>query len=225
MSAPAGIGVAPRVGIADSGVAPDRVSVDLGRDFTGRPGDPSVVDELGHGTPLAELVVAGCQQAILVVARIFGRRRAAAVGQVVTALDWLVEQHVQIINLSFGIPEANPELAAACQRAAAAGVVLVASAPARGRPTFPAAYPCCLSVSGDARCRPGEISWLGTTQAEFGAHPLLNDDGPPVGGASYATARVSGMVAALLAKGCPAASIRDALKAQACHLGPERRQA
>lgn len=230
MNRPAGIGIAPRVGIADSGIALDRLAVAAARDFIGRPEDlsapvPSGADELGHGTAIAQLVVARCQQAELVLARIFGRRRAAAVGQVVAALDWLVEQRVQIINLSLGLAEPSPGLAAACQRAADAGVILVAASPARGRPTLPAAYPVCLAVSGDARCRPGEISWLGTTQAEFGAHPLLDGDGPPVGGASYATARVSGMIAALLAEGCPAARIREALKLQASHLGPERRRA
>ncbi len=220
----------PRVGIMDSGIAADfATSVLAARDFTdaspgGQASSSWMADDTGHGTAVARLVLDGCEDADLILARIFGQGRVASVERVVAAMAWLVESRVQVINLSFGMAAQNPVLTCACHEAASMGVVLVASSPARGRATYPASEPVCLAVSGDARCGPHEISWLANAQAEFGAHPgLRHTQCAQAGGASFAAARVTGMVADLLAQGCPVAGIRPALRGRASYLGPERR--
>ena len=77
--------------------------------------------------------------------------------------------------------------------ALAAGLILIASTPARGAPVYPAAYPGVLRVTGDARCGPGELSALGVP-ADYGAC-VRDVDGSP-GGASLAAAHVTGLLAA-----------------------------
>lgn len=180
----------------------------------------------GHGSQIAECVLQHCPSADLLVARVFDHGREAGVDAVLAGLAWLVDQGVQLVNMSFGMGWASPRLARACRAAADAGVVLVASAPARGGISFPAAFEDCIAVSGDARCAPGEVSWLATAGADFGTHPLLDPRGPRRGGgASIAAARMSGMLAARLEAGVDARNLRAELAYRARYFGPERRHA
>ena len=116
-------------------------------------------------------------------------------------------------------------LRAACAAAEAAGVLLVAASAARGAPVFPAAYPGVLRVSGDARCGPEEVSDLEGEPAHFGASPVASGATGLVGGASFACARVSGMLAAVLARepGLGAPAVLARLRALARYRGRERR--
>ena len=69
------------------------------------------------------------------------------------AVDWLVDQGVKIINLSFGAeqdPPGDPVLGLAVQRAQQAGALVIAAAGNDGANTdsfYPAAYPDVLGVS------------------------------------------------------------------------------
>jgi subtilisin family serine protease len=69
------------------------------------------------------------------------------------ALDWLVDQGVEIINLSFGgeqQPPGDPVLGLSVQRARGAGVLVIAAAGNDGEKTgsfYPAAYPGVLGVA------------------------------------------------------------------------------
>jgi hypothetical protein len=211
-----------RIGLIDSGV--------------GRAFDSAVVathsfagacdERLEHGEQIAACVLQHCPSARLLVACVLDRRREACVDAVVAGLAWLVDEGAQLINMSFGMLQPSPRLAQACRAAADAGVVLVAAAPARGGAAFPAALSDCIGASGDARCAPGEVSWLATEVADFGTHPFL-DPGDPRrgGGASIASARLSGLLAARLEAGVEASALRAELERQARYFGPERRHA
>lgn len=211
-----------RVGLIDSGVggafAEAVVAV---RSLTGVAGD-----RLGHGSQIAGCVLEHCPSARLLVAQVFDEGREATVDAVLEALAWLVGERAQLINMSFGMGQASPRLGEACRAAARAGVVLVAAAPARGGPVFPAAFDECIAVTGDARCAPGEVSWLATPTAEFGTHSLLDARNPlRGGGASIAAAHMSGMLATLLEAGVETRDLRAELAGRARYLGPERRHA
>lgn len=211
-----------RVGLIDSGVG--RVfdaAVVAARAFAG-----ACDERFEHGEQIAACVLQHCPSARLLVACVLDRHGEARVDAVVDGLAWLVEQGALLVNMSFGMPQPSPRLAQACHAAAAAGVVLVAAAPARGGIAFPAAFGECIGVSGDARCAPGEVSWLATGVADFGTHPFL-DPGDPRrgGGASMATARLSGLLAARLEAGVEASALRAELERLARYVGPERRHA
>jgi hypothetical protein len=97
--------------------------------------------------------------------------------------------------------------------------VLVAASPARGEPVYPAAYPGVVRATGDARCAPGEHSWLASAHADFGAHGSAG----AVRGASAGCAHVSARLAALLAEGASPARALGALRERAHYTGAEHR--
>lgn len=243
----------PRVGIVDSGHAGhQQAGVDAAaafmHDADGLWRCEAVPDRLGHGSAVLDIIQRLAPQARFCVAQVFAERPATSAAQVAAAIDWLLERQVQVINLSLGLHASRPALEAACRRALAAGVVLCASAPAHGAAVFPAGYAGVWRVTGDARCGRDEFSWLGTAQADFGAHvsPLpasmpapgssparLAVDGivppsrPPRGsGASMACAHVTGHLAGAWPRLCgqvPVESWMAWLRSQARHQGPERR--
>ncbi len=209
-----------RVGLIDSalGQAFD-ASVLAAHSFAG-----ACDERFEHGEQIAACVLQHCPSARLLVASVLDRRREGRVDAVVDGLAWLVDEGAQVINMSFGMPQFSPRLAQACRAAAEAGVVLVAAAPARGDAAFPAAFGDCIGVSGDARCAPGEVSWLATGAADFGTHPFLEPGDPRRGGgASIASARLSGLLAAWLEAGMKASALRAELERRARYVGPERR--
>lgn len=183
---------------------------------------PAVGDELGHGTQIAKIILDNNQGIELLIAQVFANRRQCAPAEVVAALDWLAAAGASVINMSFGITRPEVALRLACERVSHAGAILIGSAAARGATVFPAAYPCCIAVSGDARCDSEQISWLGTATADFGAHPFVLSGS---GGASYAAARITSRIVRLLAKGVATEEIRSSLQAQCSFHGPESRRA
>ena len=218
-----------RVGIADSGVsATAGVNVVARADFITAATPPSPRedrrDPAGHGSALAA-VIAAAGEVELLDARIFDASLRTSAAQAAAAIDWLVSEGVQLLNLSFGLREDRAVLREACARAIEAGVVIVASAPARGEPVFPASYPHVLRATGDARCTEGEISWLGTAQADAGGRPRTPCG--RVAGASAGCAHVCAALAQLMTLHPRAArdDLLDALRRNARYQGPERRNA
>lgn len=162
--------------------------------------EPAGGRPLPHGEAVAALVLAAAPNACLIDARIASHRYAPTPAMVAAAIEWCADEGARVVNLSLGLLEDRAILRESCARALARGVVLVAAAPARGTPVFPAAYPGVFAVSGDARCALGQWSLLkGETSgaAGWGCSPA----GPAkaTGGASMATARFTGIVASFLA--------------------------
>jgi hypothetical protein len=213
------------VGVVDSGVAAGFPGLVAARRFDADGGAQAVDDRIGHGTGIARLLREHGDGPGLLVAQVFAQTQRCSPAQIAAALEWLVDSGAALVNLSVGLRRAAACLRLACERAEAAGVILVASAPARGAPVYPAAYAQCIAVSGDARCADQEVSWLGSANADFGAHPFLLHSDSHSGGASYAAARVSGRIARLLDAGTPATAIAETLRAQCRYHGPERRRA
>lgn len=218
-----------RVGLADSGVdGPASAKVVARADFlavhTAGPLQTGPRDPSGHGSALAAVIVAPGEVELL-DARIFDASLRTSAAQAAAAIDWLVANGAQIINLSFGLRDDRAVLREACARAVSAGVLLVASVPARGEPVFPASYPDVLRATGDARCSEEEISWLGSDQADAAGTPRT-----PCGRVAGASAGCAHVCAALLkamigARGAGRAELLEDLKREARHRGPERRGA
>ncbi|GAA0587741.1 subtilisin-like serine protease QhpE [Caenispirillum bisanense] len=225
----------PTVAVIDSGIAaPHSEAVRLARAFRlGVDGQvrpvPPEPDSLGHGTAVARLVREACPAVRLLDAQVFGRHSATSAALVAAGLTWAVEQGAEICVLSLGLRSDRAVLAEACAAAVAAGVIVVASAPARGGPVYPAAYPGVVRVSGDARCGDGDLSWFGAGCPEYGACPgvTVEPGRQPTGGASFAAARLAGVLAAALASGDLArgAGPHDWLRAAARFQGRENRVA
>lgn len=191
----------------------------------------AVADSLGHGTEVTRLVMEAAPATHFLCAQVFAGRDPVSPATVAAAIDWAVAQGAQLINMSLGLRADRAVLRQACRAAQAAGVLLVASAPARGAPVYPAMYAGVIAVSGDARCAPGQWSLIEST-ALIGACPgaqprdatSLTEHRAPPGGASYAAARVTGILAEMLARtpGCRHDHVLASLAAGAAFNGRER---
>jgi hypothetical protein len=154
-------------------------------------------------------------------AQVFDARQRTTPELVAAGLDWLRDEGARIVNMSFGLHHDRAVLRHAIVTAQAAGMILVASAPARGAMVYPGGYAGVIRVSGDARCGPDEISALGGDPADYGACP--HDADGRLGGASFAAAHVTGLLASHLSKtGCEPRALLDRL---ARFHGRERRLA
>jgi hypothetical protein len=151
-----------------------------------------------------------------------GRATPAAVA---AALSWALAQCGQLIHLSLGLPHDRAVLAQAISRVIAAGAVIVASTPARGMRTYPAAYAGVIRATGDARCGREEISHLATPWADFGACAVHGSpNGHSQRGASIGAAHLTRFILAHLPPSTElAAAVSRSLVQCAAYRGAERR--
>ena len=158
-------------------------------------------DRLGHGSRVIEILRYLAPSAEIISARVFDRDGRTTVLQVAAAIDWLVDQKVDLINLSLGLRVDRPVLREACKRALRQGIVLCASSPAQGEAVFPAAIAGVIRATGDARCGHEDLVWLDTRQADVAGCvlPLSNQRG--LSGASMGCAHVTGHLARLKQQG------------------------
>lgn len=160
--------------------------------------EDKVMDQLGHGSVLANIIRRQSPDAKIVVAKVFFHKLLCTPAQIAAALDWQIGQGAVLINMSFGLLADRSVLREACLRAAEAGVILVAASPARGKDIYPASYPGVIRATGDARCCSGEISYLNSTQADFGG--FVRADNARIAGASVGCAYVTSAFANILIK-------------------------
>ena len=208
------------VGMLDSGVDNSLASrVVASQAFVkGFSVQPARLDRLGHGSALTQIIAERIPESRFLVAQVFVDQLATSAIQAAAGLDWLVDRGAQVVNMSFGIKADRQPLAKACQRALAAGVVLVAAAPAVGAAVYPSRYPGVIRVTGDVRCGPDEFSQMDSPQAEYGACVRVANS--PVAGASVATAYISMQVARYIRLGGPGLTgLRLWLKEQATYRG------
>jgi hypothetical protein len=216
--------VTVRVGIIDSGIPPTAAATGSGtahegRDFTAH-GD--LGDRIGHGSAVFEAISSG-SEAQMITAKIFADQLRCSPETLIAAIEWMAEQQVAIVNMSFGMAAADDRLAAAVATLQDSGALCIAAAPAQGSPVYPSALPNVVRGTGDARCGPGTLSWLDSEQADFGAYPGQPGSGPA--GASIGCAHVTQAAVQLLEEHptMAAVDIPKALQNRARWHGPERR--
>lgn len=221
-----------KVAIIDSGIGPGldaevgaRVAMCLAEDGQVQCSAGDRTDSIGHGTAVASLILARASRCSLLSAQVFYAARPTAARVIAAAIEWCVAEGARVVNLSLGLRDDRRVLRDSCLAAISRDVLLVASHPARGATTYPAAYPGVLAVTGDIRCGDEDCSSIAQDRL-FGASPLP-PDGFPGGGASYAAARMAGLAAAFF-DAYPAATavdFRNHLQAIVSFHGREHRQA
>lgn len=181
-----------KVGIIDSGLpASYDFSVFDAQDFTGA---ASIVDQLGHGTAVTNII--GGNTAIEVIsARVFHDKLVCAPSQIADAIQWLIAMKVNVINMSFGLRNDRSVLRESCEQALANNITLIAAAPSQGEPVYPSNYHGIIRATGDARCKPNEVSSLDSSQADFGGYSGKPHCGPA--GASIGCASVTAAISQL----------------------------
>ncbi|WP_264214558.1 subtilisin-like serine protease QhpE [Leisingera thetidis] len=162
-----------------------------------------------HASHIAAAIRANAPAARLLGFSIFPGRLATSAATVADALHRAAESEAAIVHCSFGHASASPALAEGVAAVLHTGKLLVASAPARGTPVYPAACEGVLAVQGDARCSPGQWSLLNLPGARYGACP--GNPGAVVRGASLAAAHFTG----LLARACAQDGLESMLQTPA----------
>ena len=209
-----------RIGLIDSGADGSRVVAAQAFAPSGEPAALVAPDPTGHGTRIARRIAAGRADLEFVLGQVFASAGPTSARAVAAALDWCLAEGAALVHLSLGLRADRAPLAAATARAVAGGCLLVAAAPARGGPVYPAAYPGVIRATGDARCRPGELSQLGP--ALFGGDL---ESAPGGRGASLAAAAVSAALIEAFEPGLTYAEALGRLAGRARYRGPERRAA
>jgi subtilisin family serine protease len=199
-----------RIGILDSGVhaAHPHVGGIAGGITIGPHGlTAAYEDRLGHGTAVAALIHHLNPQAELVAVKIFDSKLATSLPTVIRAIDWCLEQGIDVINLSLGTLNTGHRAAfeSAVEKTRGAGVVIVSALEIDGTAALPGSLEGVIGVmateAGDTHdyqmCeRYGKLVYT--------APPFPRDiPGVPrernLKGASFAVARISAIIAELWA--------------------------
>jgi subtilisin family serine protease len=97
--------------------------------------DGSAYPAFGHGTMVAGLLHLVAPRAKIMPLRTFGADGGSTISQIVQALYYAVDQHVDVVNMSFSVSTDSPSLHSAIDYAASQGLILIAAAGNDGEAT------------------------------------------------------------------------------------------
>ena len=189
--------------------------------------DPdALADSIGHGTRICSLIREGAPEANVVMLKCFDAQDSVNEEAIVAALYAAVDiYHADVINMSWTLADESEALREAILHAHDRGAVLVACAgnlsltTGLGTVAYPAAWDEVIGVAGVDLNDQGEpqtsLWYLYGEAVDFCARSDCGDEK----GASYSTARVSGLIAAALQSGADAAQIPESLAAMAQDMG------
>jgi hypothetical protein len=219
-----------RVAVVDSGIeTASRLPVIARRCFVdggdGVTEAASNGDASGHGTTVAKIIASAPIRLELIAAEVFNSEGRSTPAAVAAAVRWALVQRAGLIHLSLGLRHDRRVLAEAIAQAVSEGVILVASTPARGAPSYPASYPGVIRATGDARCGIEDISHLSTTWADIGGCAFCPaTDERVCRGASVGAAYLTRFIVSHAVPSEGAHRVRERLTRFATHHGPERRR-
>ena len=231
-----------KVAIIDSGVDfSSDIDVAVRKNFI--PGEEEVSilyeDGSGHGTSVAGIIAAkdngegitGVNENVeLYSAKVLDANNSAPLSRVIEAINWAIEQDVDIINMSFGTDTYSAVLENAVNRAKAKGILLIASAGNGGNVEYPAAYEAVMAVgSVGADGIISEESSIGeridiTAPGEQITSTGAFDGVMVSGGTSMAAPHVAGVASVLWQKNkdVPAEFIKQLICSSAKNAGDEK---
>ncbi|MCD1260078.1 S8 family serine peptidase [Paenibacillus athensensis] len=144
-----------KIALIDSGVSSNHPDLHIagGTSFLGS----SYEDDQGHGTQIAGIIngqlngfgIKGlAPDAELYAIKVFDSQGNGSYSDIIAAIDWAIDNHMQIINMSFGGQINSEALQNALKEAQNAGILVFAAAGNDGaeRIDFPAQYPTAVAV-------------------------------------------------------------------------------
>ena len=188
-----------KIAIVDSGVHADHphvggVAGGVGVTADGLTGD--FLDRLGHGTAVAGAIREKIgADAELYSVKVFGPRLSASIDIIVRALEWCVEQRMDLVNLSLGT--SNPAHRSRFEPLLMSGPLVISAAH-----LLPGNLPGVVGVDADPDCPRDSYRYK---EGVFYASPFPRSipGVPPehnLHGVSFAVANMTGLVARLVAE-------------------------
>jgi subtilisin family serine protease len=217
-----------RVAVLDSGIGlPTADAVTQARRFVDDGNrvleQPPIADPIGHGTTVAHIIAGAPRPVELLIAQVLNEHGRCTPATLAAATVWALDQRAELLHFSLGLPHDRAVLGSAIAAATAAGVLVIAAAPARGMTAYPAAYPGVIRTTGDARCNDAQISFLDGAAADFGSCAMHQTPSGQVSrGASIGAAHVSRYIVTHLPAGLAVSEVYDSLVRDAAFHGPER---
>ncbi len=241
-------GMGVKVAIIDTGIDKDHpdlaANIKGGANFTLIKGsvDPNKWgDDNGHGTHVAGIIAAVdnsigvigvAPEAYLYGVKVLDRRGSGYLSDVISGIEWAINNGMQVINMSLGTASDIQALHDAVDAAARAGIIVVAAAGNSGdgnsstnEVIYPAKYSSVIAVAA-TDSNDGVPTWSSSgAEVELAApgvsiRSTWNDNMyKTISGTSMATPHVAGVVVLKLSSGMLASDIRVNLQATAQDLG------
>ncbi len=224
-----------RIGIVDTGV--DYTHPDLSTRFVGGIDnvneDTDPFDDNGHGTHVAGIIaseinnvgiIGAAPKANILALKALGSDGTGYISDLVEAVDWAIQNNIQILNFSLGTTYNSSLLASKLNQASDQGIILVAAAgnTNQGALLYPAAYDNVISVA--ASDNNDQFASFSSIGAEITAPGVSITSTIPGGGyaswsgTSMAAPHVTATTALMLAN--KQTNIRSQLHETALDLGP-----
>ncbi|PZE20101.1 S8 family peptidase [Paenibacillus xerothermodurans] len=209
-----------RIGVIDTGADythPDlRHCLSYGVNLLNRLLMPN--DDNGHGTHIAGTIAASSRQhgitgvaprAMIHPVKAFDHQGSAYVSDIISGIDWCVQNEMQIINMSFGMRTYSKALETAIRNAYHAGVIVVASSGNEGKQAtidYPARLRQVIAVG--ATTKRGRIAPFSNVSKSIDIYApgekiystWLRGKYNELSGTSMATSHVTGVVALILSR-------------------------
>jgi hypothetical protein len=183
--------VAGGVGVTDSGFTSD------------------IVDRIGHGTAVAGAIREKAPEAELYAVKVFDRRLSTNIERILRALEWCLDQRMDVINLSLGTT--NPAHRERFEGLVGSGAWVVSAAD-----RLPGSLSSAIGVASEEGC-PRQVFRYRDGIFYASPYPRSIPGVPPranLQGVSFAVANMTGFVVHTLG-GCPRDSLRASLIAGA----------
>ncbi len=205
-----------RVAIIDSGVNPAHPHIGAmagGVHITPRGESSLFLDYLGHGTAVTAAIHEKAPEAALYAVKVFDRSLRTSIDRIARAIEWSLDHGIHVVNLSLGAlnPDHRSRFEPLIERAAQAGVILVAAREVQGQLSLPGCLPGVIGVDLDWDC-PRDTYRCESTVAGprlfASGYPRPIPGVPPrrnLHGPSFAVANLTGF-AARARQICPAGS-------------------
>ena len=174
-------------------------------------------DCAGHGTACAGIIRKKAPDAALYSVRIFNESLMADGRALIAAIQWCIDNEMDVVNLSLGTTDVTfrKALQKVCRKAVDAGVILVAAQSNDGRESYPAVFPEVIGVTGGAIHEADGFYYLEDQRIECVARGdeqrvcWLNGKHIMTGGNSFAAPHITGIVARLLNKDISAHALKQ----------------
>lgn len=145
-----------KIAIIDSGVSPNLgLNIYEHIDFTNEENPiPYINDNTGHGTGVAGVINSQPESGLrginpkakLYSVKVLDKNNSAPISRIISAIDWCIDNGINIINMSFGMNNDSPLLHQVINEAYNHNIIMIASAGNSGNIQYPANYDEVISV-------------------------------------------------------------------------------